>query len=102
MPIEVEVETGVFRFLARNCTPKERAEFYDLVHALEVEPIKNSDPCYEPKLSPYMLRFFRFGANKAIFELDAFKNRIRVLECQRLKLSSLLPGPHMEGGPRHA
>lgn len=40
-----------------------------------------------------MLRFFRFGANKAIFELDLSRDRIRVLECRKLKPVQRPPGP---------
>jgi hypothetical protein len=99
MPIEVEYSRDVFRFLEKHCTPEERAEFYVRVDAVKAEPIKNSDPCIEPELSRYMLRFFRFGLNKAIFKLDAFRNRIRVVECRRISLSSRHPRPRMPGDP---
>ncbi len=94
MPIEVELHRDVVWFVQKCCTPRERDEFYKQLRALEAEPIKNSESCIAPEIRPYALRFFRFGTNKAIFELDAFKSRIRVLECRKLK-----PLPHRPGTP---
>ena len=99
MPIRVELDSGASRFLRKCCTPEEQDEFYDRLRAVESEPIKNSEVCREPDLSPYILRFFRFGMNKAIFELDAFRNKIRVMECRRLKPSSRHLRPPMPGDP---
>lgn len=99
MSIEVEFSRDVFRFLEKQCSPEERLEFYARIDAIRLEPIKNSDPCIEPELSRYMLRFFRFGLNKAIFSLDAFRNRIRVVECRRIRLSSRLPRSPKPGDP---
>jgi hypothetical protein len=100
MPIRVEVEAGALRFVQNRCTPEEQSEFYSRLRAVESEPIKNSDVCRDSELSPYVLRYFRFGMNKAVFELDAFRNKIRVLECKRLK-PPRYPRPLLPGDPSH-
>ena len=92
--MRIKVEQGVDWYVRKRCTPEEQDEFYKQLQAIESEPIKNSEACVEPDLSPYVCRFFRFGTNKAIFELDAFKSQIRVLECRKLK-----PSPHRRPGP---
>jgi hypothetical protein len=101
MPIRVEVEADALRFVRKRCTPEEQDEFYSRLRSVESEPIKNSEACRDPELSPYMLRCFRFGMNKAVFELDAFRNKIRVLECKRLKPPSRHPKSRMPGDPSH-
>ncbi|MCK4660160.1 MAG: hypothetical protein KAV82_11615 [Phycisphaerae bacterium] len=62
--------------------------FYRRLQTLSCEPISNSEAVSDPRLSRYMLRFSRFGGNDeyaAIFQYDIGRNRIRVLECRKLK-----------------
>lgn len=85
MSIEVEIHPDVTWFLERRCTPEERREFWRRLQEVEREPIKRSTLAVVPELSRYALRCFGFGINNAIFLLDAARNRIYVLRCQRQK-----------------
>jgi hypothetical protein len=85
MRMRVDVHSDVDWFVRKTCTREKRAEFYRMLAAIELEPLRHSEPFFEPKLSPHMLRFFRFGTSKAIFEFDPARNRIQVIECRKLK-----------------
>ena len=85
MRVKMELHTDVVWFLRQRCTDDERDEFYRQLEMLRAGPIGNSEPIPVPKLREYMLRFFRFAGSIAIFEFDAAKNRVRVLECRRAR-----------------
>jgi len=83
MRIKVELHPEVVWFIRHRCNEGEVSGFYERLERLREEPIENSEAVTDPRLSRYMLRFFRFRQNLAIFELNPAKNRIRVLECRR-------------------
>jgi len=85
MHIKVELHPDVAWFVRHRCTQREVDEFYRLLEALRAEPIRHSEMVVEPRLRRYALRLFRFGVNLAVFEYNAAKNRIRVLECRKAK-----------------
>jgi hypothetical protein len=84
MPIKVELHPDVVWFLKHRCRPDDVDAFCKALDGVRIKPIAHSEATADPRLSQYMLRFFRFGVNIAIFEFDPGKNRIRVLECRRL------------------
>ena len=94
MRIKVELHPEVVWFIRHCCNDDEVDAFYEQLERVRSEPIENSEPMAEPSLSPYMLRFFRFRRNLALFEYDPAKRRIRVLECRRI--------PPRRGGKRNA
>jgi hypothetical protein len=85
MRIKVELHEDVVWFVKRRCTPDEAAAFYARLEDIRREPISNSESIADPTVSEFMLRFFRFGRNIAIFEYDIWNAQIRVLECQKPK-----------------
>ncbi len=84
MRIKVELHAEVVWFIRHRCNDSEVDAFYEQLEKLRSEPIENSEPMADPDLSAYMLRFFRFRLNLALFEYDPARNRIRVLECRRI------------------
>jgi len=84
MRVKVELHKDVVRYVRRSCNDDEVAAFYEQLERLRTDPIDDSEPTTDPRLSKYMLRFFRIGNNLAIFEYDPARNRIRVLECRRI------------------
>ena len=85
MRIKVELHPDVVWYIRKRCTPKEQDAFYRHLEKLRAEPIKHSELIVDPRLSRYVLRRFRFGANVAVLEYDIHKGRIRVLECRKAK-----------------
>ena len=86
MRIKVELHKNVVRYIRHECTEEEQGAFFGELERLRSDPvtlIENSEAIADPELARYMLRFFRFGENIAIFEYDIGKNRIRVLECRK-------------------
>ena len=83
MRIKVELHPEVVWFIRHRCNEDEVSAFYEELERLREEPIANSEAVADPRLSRYMLRFFRFRQNLTIFELNPAKNRIRVLECRK-------------------
>ncbi len=87
MRLEAELQESVQWFLRHECSQRELATFYERLEAVRTEPIRNSEgPASLPKKSKYTLRFFRFfrfSGNLAVFEFDAAKKRIRVVECRK-------------------
>lgn len=83
----MELHPDVVWFIKHRCNRDEVDAFYRQLEALRREPIRNSEAIAEPRLSRYMLRFFRFTTSLAVFHYDAAKDRIRVLECRRVKPS---------------
>ena len=84
MRYKVELHRDVRRFVRHTCNEDEVDAFYARLRQIEVEPIEHSEAVADPDLSRYMLRFFRFGSNIAIFEFVPAKSRTRVLQCKRL------------------
>lgn len=82
MRIKVELHPDVVWFVRHRCTKREVEEFYERLEALRAEPIRHSEMAVDLRLKRYALRLFRFGVNVAVFEYNAAKNRIRVLECR--------------------
>ena len=78
MRVKVELHSRVDLFVRKSCTKVEQNEFYRMLEALRTNPISESEAMADPLLSRYMLRFFRFGPNLAIFEWDAGCNRMGV------------------------
>jgi hypothetical protein len=84
MRSKVELHRDVVWFIRHQCNADEADAFYRELDRLRSDPIECSEALADPKLSRYMLRFFRFGQNLAIFEYNAAKDRARVLECRRI------------------
>ncbi len=85
MRLKVELHPDVQWFIKHRCNAAERRVFYQQLDAVRSEPIKNSEPTFEPQVSHYILRFFRFGTNLAIFRFEPAVNLIWVLKCRTLK-----------------
>jgi len=85
MRCKVELHGDIVWYLRTYCNAQERQAFYEQLAAVQQEPIRNSEFIFVPEMKPYMLRSFRFGLNKAVFEFDPAENRVRVLECRKLK-----------------
>ena len=84
MRIKVELDPEVVWFIGHRCGRDEVDAFYEALHRIRTQPIQNSEAVADPQVSRYILRFFRFGANIALFEYAPAKDRIRVLECRRV------------------
>ncbi len=85
MRIQVELHKDVVRYIRHQCNREEAQSFYEQLERVRAEPISNSEAVAKPELSRYMLRFFRFRKNMAIFEYDVGRDQIRVLECEKPK-----------------
>ena len=89
MRFKVELLEDVFSFLRHNCTAEERVDFQNSLRSVAEAPVTNSELHLDPAVSQYVLRRFRFGAERrkiAVFELDAAESRIKVIECRQFKL----------------
>jgi len=84
MLIKVELHPDVDWFVRRRCTRVEQEEFYKALDLIRSAPIGHSEPVYDPELSRYMLRFFRFRNCLAVFEYDAGRNLVRIIQCRRV------------------
>ena len=91
MILSLELHPDVAYFIEHRCNQEEQTEFFRQLGLIRTEPIRHSEATMAPGLSRYVLRFFRFGDNIAIFEFDAGRARVRVLECRR-SLSRRQPG----------
>ena len=94
MRIKVELHRDVVWFVRHRCNDDEVDAFYEKLEKLRAEPIENSEAVSDRRLSRYMLRFFRFKQNIAIFEYNPARNRIRIRKCRRLR-----PQPRDRGDP---
>ena len=83
MFFRVELRKDVVRFIRHYCTDKEVDAFYKAIRQISEDPIGRSEATYKPRLSRYMLHFFRFAENIAVFDLNIAKKRIRVLSCRK-------------------
>ena len=105
MRVKVELHPDVQAWLLQHRhDPQLVDSFYRRLHWVSEEPIARSEATSDPSLSRYMLRFLKFGENDeyiAIFQYDIGQNRVRVLECRRLKPARRPPkaGPGDPGRP---
>ncbi len=83
MRVKVELHRDVVRFIRHECTEGEVRAFYEKLEQVRSEPIGTSEAVSDPKLSRYILRFFRFGRNLALFEYQPANNLIVIRECRR-------------------
>lgn len=95
MRATVELHPEVVSFLKRRCTYAERTAFYLKLEEVRQQPIENSEPTRDEKLSRFMLRFFRFAGIMAVFKFDPARNRLRVYQCRRIT-----PGRRRNDEPR--
>ena len=94
MRTKVELHREVVGYLRHCCNNEERQEFYRRLEKVREDPIENSQETADPEVSPYILRFFEFGRNIAIFEYNPAKDRIIVRQCRKLR-----PRPKHRGKP---
>jgi len=83
MRIKVELHKDVVWYIRHRCNREEAESFYERLEKVRLEPITNSQAISDPKVGRYMLRFFRFLRNIAVFEYDIARDHIRVLECRK-------------------
>ena len=87
MRIKVELRREVIWFLRHSANQEEREAFTAQLNRLREDAsalIENSEPRRDPKVSRYMLRFFRFANCIAVFETNRERTLIRVRACQRV------------------
>jgi hypothetical protein len=83
MRFKVELHKDVVRFLKRECPVEAVAEFQRALERLRSDPIGLSEAVSDPKVSRYILRYFRFANYIALFEFDPHKDRIIVRICRK-------------------
>ena len=83
MRVKVELHSRVIWFLKHRCSAEEQDAFYRALERIRRARIRYSEAIREPRLSRYMLRFFRFGSNLAIFSVNRARDVIRVCECRK-------------------
>jgi len=81
--IKVELHPRVDRFIRHRCSAEEQDAFYRALERIRSAPIRHSEAIADAQLSRYMLRFFRFGSNLAIFSVNRARDVIRVCECRK-------------------
>ena len=94
MRIKAELHREVIWYIRHSCHDEERHEFYRRLDRVREDPIENSQETADPRVSPYILRFFEFGRNIAIFEYNPAKDRMIVRQCRKLR-----PRPKHRGKP---
>lgn len=99
MYLKVELHGSVVRFLRQECTDAEREAFSARLKELRSDPIGHSEALADPRMSRYMLRFFRFGGNLAIFEFDRAHERIKVRQCRKPRRKRKRPEEPTGRGP---
>ena len=85
MRIKVELRKEVIRFVKRECNDAVRAAFYRELEKVIDDPISCSEAIFDPQVSRYLLRFFRFNGSLAIFEFNPSKQKIIVRICRKRK-----------------
>ena len=83
MRIKVELHPEVVWYLENRCNAEEVDEFYRQLARVRAAPITNSEAIAKPRLSRYILRFFRFGSNIAVFGFSRSRDTIKVCECYK-------------------
>ncbi len=81
MRIKVELHPEVVWYLKSRCNAEEVDEFYRQLARVRAAPISNSEAIAKPRRSRYILRFFRFGSNIAVFRFSRSRDTIKVCEC---------------------
>jgi hypothetical protein len=87
MLVKVDLHEDVVWFIRHRCSKEEQLAFLLALEAVRKEPIAHSEALADPRLSRYMLRFFRFADCIALFKYDVAGNRIKVMECRRVQPS---------------
>lgn len=89
MRAAVDLHRRVRSFLRHECTTDEQREFYAQLEVVRADPLGASEPNFDPSLSRYMLRSFRFGSNLAVFKFkwEAHGPRVRVVVCRKIRRS---------------
>jgi hypothetical protein len=100
MRLKVELSSDVVWFVRHRCNAEEQDAFYQGLEAVRSDPIEQSEATADPRVSQYILRFFRFGANLALFEFDPGRDQIRVLECRKLPPRGFRPRERAGPGGR--
>jgi hypothetical protein len=85
MLIKVDLHPNVVWFVRHQCNNEEQSAFFRELEETRKQPIARSEVTSDPKLGQYMLRFFRFAHCLAVFEYDVAKEKIKVLECRRVR-----------------
>ncbi|MCG8404300.1 MAG: hypothetical protein MI923_03785 [Phycisphaerales bacterium] len=88
MKFKVELAPDLVREILQRWPREDVDAFYLRLHSVREDPIGESEPIREPRLSRYMLRRFHFAGRAekiAIFELNLARKRIRVLKCRSLR-----------------
>ena len=81
MRIKVELHPEVVWYLKSRCNAEEVDGFYRQLARVRAAPISNSEAIAKPRRSRYILRFFRFGSNIAVFGFSRSRDTIKVCEC---------------------
>ena len=81
--LKVDMHKEVLRFLRHECSAADRESFQKGLEAVRTLPIESSGPYHDPEIRPHMLRYFRFGQNRAIFEYHPAKDLIVIWECRK-------------------
>lgn len=84
MNIKVELHRDVVWFLRNKCNDMEVDAFYKQLEKIQSDFIKHSEAISDPKISRYMLRFFRFKNCIAIFESNRALDKLRIRLCRRI------------------
>lgn len=85
MPLRVDLHPDVVWFVRNRCNGLEQAAFAQATARVRAEPLRFSESLADPAISRFMLRFYRFGNCLAVFEYDPARNRMRVLQCRRVR-----------------
>ena len=96
----VDLHQDVVWYLRDRCNDDEVKAFYEQLDRVRTDPIENSEATAVPDLSRYMLRFFRFKENIAVFEFDPGRDRVVIRQCRRLPVKPKGRGDPKEGPQR--
>lgn len=83
MRFKVEQRERVVQYVRHELTAAEQADYFARLEQVRQRPIAESIAVTAPRLSPYMLRGFRFAGHLALFQMDLAQGRITVLSCRR-------------------
>lgn len=86
MRFKAELLPSVYSFLQHWCTAEERDDFSRKLLLVREDPIGNSEMFVDTESSPgHVLHCFKFGRGVprlAVFDLDAYRRRIKILKCR--------------------
>jgi hypothetical protein len=83
MHFKVEQHPSVVWFVKRECDETTRRAYYAKLDEVRSDPITNSVLAFDPKGKRPALRRFYFAHLIAVFEIDLWRETLRVLECRR-------------------